>query len=111
MSDRPRTVWIGTDTPFVLEEFRNEKTGQLITEVADGTMSLYDGTDNSLIVELSLVEVADEPGSYEVLIPSDQSGLTEGQPLRMQFDISGGATLTYRLDARAIARVKKDDGL
>ncbi len=111
MSNRPRTVWIGTDTPFVLEEFRNEATGQLITGVTTGTMDIYDGTDDTLISSLGLTEVAATPGNYEVLVPDTQTGLTEGQPLRLQFNISGGAGLTVRLDARAIARVKKDDGL
>ena len=112
MSDaRPRTVWIGTDTPFVLEEFTNKDTGQLITGVDTGTCSIYSGVDDTLIVSLSLIEIAATPGSYRVLIPDDQSGLVEGMPLRLQFNISGGAGLTYRLDAKAIARVKKDDGL
>ena len=56
-------------------------------------------------------ELAGEPGSYEVVIPDDQSGLSEGLSLRLQFEISGGAGLGYRIDARAIAIVKKDDGL
>lgn len=111
MSERPRTVWIGTDTPFVLEEFRNELTGQLITGVTTGTCKIFSGVDDSLIATINLVEVAGTPGSYEVLIPDDQAGLTEGMPLRLQFDISGGAGLTFRLDAKAVARVKKDDGL
>lgn len=111
MGDRPRTVWIGTDTTFVLEGLRNEQSGQLITGVTIGTMKLYDGTDDSLITTLSLDELADEPGSYEVLVPSNQSGLSEGQPLRLQFEITGGIGLAYRLDAKAVARVKKDDGL
>ena len=111
MSDRPRTVFIGTDTPFVLEEFRNELTGQLITGVNSGTMKIFSGVDDVLISTLSLVELEAEPGSYEVLVPSTQTGLAEGMPLRLQFDISGGTNLTIRLDAKAIARVKKDDGL
>jgi hypothetical protein len=111
MGDRPRTVWIGTDTPFVLEAFKNETTGQLITGITTGTMKIYDGNDDSLIATISLGEIAAEPGSYEALVPDTQTGLTEGQPLRLQFDISGGAGLTLRIDARAVARVKKDDGL
>ncbi len=111
MSERPRTVWIGTDTPFVLEQFRNEKTGQLIEGISSGTLKLYSGVDNSLISTLSLTELVEELGSYEVLVPDDQAGLVEGMPLRLQFEISGGAGLSYRLDARATARVKKDDGL
>ncbi|MGW8178355.1 MAG: hypothetical protein ACWGQW_06255 [bacterium] len=111
MPDRPRTVWIGTDTPFVLEQFRNEKTGQLIEGITTGTMKLYSGVDDSLIATFNLTELAEELGSYECLIPDDQSGLSEGMPLRLQFEISGGAGLSYRLDAKAIARVQKDDGL
>ena len=117
MGERPRTVWIGTDTPFVLEEFRDKRTGQLITGITDGTLKIYDGTDNELLGTISLDEQADKLGSYEVLVPDtfteDASGnpLVEGQPLRLQFEISGGIDLMYRMDARAIARVKKDDGL
>ncbi len=111
MSERPRTVWIGTDTPFVLEEFRNELTGQLITGITDGTCRIWSGVDGTLIALLLLAEVAGTPGSYEVLIPDDLIGLVEGLALRLQFDISGGAGLTLRLDAKAVARVKKDDGL
>ena len=112
MSNRPRTVWIGTDTPFVLEEFRNEKTGQLITGVVGGTCKLYSAVDNSLIATLDLEEVAEKEGSYEVLISAIFVALiTEGQRLRLQFEISGGLHLTYREDVRAIARVKTDDGL
>ena len=111
MSDRPRTVWIGTDTPFVLEEFRNELTDQLITGIATGTMKIFSGVDDELISTIMLVELANTPGSYEALIPATQAGLTESLPLRLQFDISGGANLTLRLDAKAIARVMKDDGL
>jgi hypothetical protein len=111
MADRPRTVWIGTDTSFILEQFRNELTGQLIQGIENGTMSIYSGVDDSLIAELALIEVVESPGNYEVLIPDDQSGLIEGMALRLQFDISGGAGLTLRLDAKAVARVKKDDGL
>jgi sulfur transfer protein SufE len=111
MPDRPRTVWIGTDTPFVLEQFRNEKTGQLIEGITTGTMQIYSGVDDSLIATLNLTELVDELGSYEVLVPDDQTGLVEGMALRLQFEISGGAGLSYRLDARATARVRKDDGL
>ena len=111
MADRPRTVWIGTDSPFILEKYTNERTGQLITGVTTGTCKIYDGTNNTLIDTISLVELAAEPGSYEVVIPDDQSGLVEGMPLRLQFEISGGAGLGYRIDARAIAIVKKDEGL
>ncbi len=111
MSDRPRTVWIGTDTPFVLEEFRNEKTGQLIEGIATGTLKIYSGVDDSIITTLNLTELVEELGSYEVLVPYNQSGLVEGMALRLQFEISGGVGLSYRLDARATARVKKDDGL
>lgn len=111
MADRPRTVWIGTDTPLILEAYKNERTGQLITGIVTGTCKIYDGTSNSLIATISLEELASEPGSYEVVVPDDQSGLTEGMPLRLQFEISGGAGLGYRIDARAVAIVKKDDGL
>lgn len=117
MADRPRTVWIGTDTPFVLEEFRNDKTGQLLTGIGDGTLKIYSEVDGALIVPIGMLEVGDTPGSYEALVPAILQGilgndlLVEGMPLRLQFDISGGAGLSFRLDARAIARVKKDDGL
>jgi hypothetical protein len=111
MSDRPRSIWIGTDTPFILEEFRNESTGQLITGILTGTCKLYSEVDKSLIATLPLNEVAAEPGSYECLVPADQSGLSEGLAVRMQFEISGGASLSLRIDAKAVARVKKDEGL
>ena len=111
MPDRPRTVWIGTDNKFVLEEFKNETSGQLLTGISTGTLKIYDGTDDSLISTISLTEVAAAAGSYEVIIPDTQTGLSEGLPLRLRFDISGGADLTLRLDARAIARVMKDTGL
>lgn len=111
MSERPRTIWIGTDTPFVLEEFRNELTGQVITGIVGGTMKIFSGVDDSLIATISLIELAATPGSYEALVPDTQTGLIEGQPIRLQFDISGGTDLTLRLDARAIARVMKDDGV
>ncbi len=111
MPDRPRTVWIGTDTPFILEEFRNEKTGQLIEGITTGTMKIFSGVDNSLIATINLVEVPEDLGSYEALVPDTQTGLSEGMPLRLQFDITGGAGLALRLDAKALARVKKDDGL
>lgn len=111
MSDRPRTVWIGTDTPFILEEFRNETTGQLLIGISTATLKIFDGTDDTLISNLAMNEVAGVPGSYEVLVPATQTGLAEGAPLRLQFDISGGPGLTLRLDARGIARVMKDDGL
>ncbi len=111
MSDRPRTVWIGTDTAFVLEEFRNELTGQLITGVSSGTMDIYSGADDTLIQSLPLNENLDILGNYEALVPASQSGLSEGLALRLQFDITGGTGLTLRLDAKAVARVMKDDGL
>jgi len=111
MSNRPRSVWIGTDTPFVLEGFKNERTQQLFTGITTGTMGVYDGTNDTLIVSLPLVELGDEPGAYEAIVPDDQSGLTEGQPLRLQFEISGGAGFGFRLDAKAVASVKKDSGL
>ena len=111
MADRPRTIWIGTDTPFVLEQFRNEKTGQLLTGITTGTLKLYSGVDDSLIVTLTLTEDPDVPGDYEALVPDTQTGFIEGLAVRMQFDITGGAGLTLRLDAKAIARVMKDDGL
>ncbi len=111
MPDRPRTVWIGTDTSFTLEELRNRSTGQFITGITSGTLKIFDGSDNSLISTISLTEVLDTPGDYEALIPDTQTGLSEGLPLRLQFDITGGAGLALRLDARAIARVMKDTGL
>jgi len=109
MADRPRHVWIGTDTPFVLEEFKNEDTGQLITD-GTGTCKIYNDTNNSLIDTINLVEDASAPGNYEALIPDTQAGLSEGLPLRLQFEITGGAGLSYRMDAKAVAMVKKDDG-
>jgi hypothetical protein len=111
MADRPRVVWIGTDTPFVLEEFTNEETGQLIVGVTTGTMKIYNESTGALIATITLVEDAATPGNYEAVVPFDQSGLTEGLPLRLQFEISGGSGLAYRMDARAVAQVKKDDGL
>ena len=111
MAERPRTVWIGTDTPFALEEFRNETTEQLITGVVTGTCKIYNETTGDLIDTIDLVEDVEHLGNYVALIPADQEGLTEGLPLRLQFEISGGSGLSYRMDAKAIAMVKKDDGL
>jgi hypothetical protein len=119
MSERPRTVWIGTDTPFFLEAFKDERTGQFLTGITDGKMTIHSEVPNpavsSIVKVVSLIELSDEEGTYEALVPADQAGflseIVEGQPLRLQFDISGGAGLTLRLDAKAVARVKKDDGL
>jgi hypothetical protein len=111
MSDRPRVVWIGTDNAYVLEEFKNEDTGQIISGITTGTCEIYEAVGNTLLATLDLDELTEEPGSYRVIIPDTQAGLSEGLPLMLRFEISGGAGLALRLDARAIARVKTDDGL
>lgn len=111
MSERPRTIWIGSDTSFVLEAFTNESTGTKILDITDGTLKLYNGKTDALFSTITLIEIPSIPADYEGIVPDDQSGLSEGAGVRMQFDISGGAGLTLRIDARAIARVKKDDGL
>jgi hypothetical protein len=111
MADRPRVVWIGTDNAFVLEEFKNEDTGQLITGITTGTCEIWEAVQGTMLASLPLDELPEEPGSYRVIIPDTQSSLGEGLPLMLRFEISGGAGLALRLDARAVARVKTDDGL
>jgi len=111
MSDRPRTVWIGTDNVFTLEQFKNEKTGQIITGVNTAALNIFSGVDDSLLATLPLSETFVGSGDYEALVSDKQAGLSEGMPLRLRFDLDAGPGLHLRIDAKAVARVKKDDGL
>ena len=108
MTDRPRIVLIGTPTRFRLK-FINSDTKAVITGSTDGTVKLFDDTDNSLIVTLNLVEESTN-GTYSVNVPFDQTGLADGAPGHFELFITGGAGFELTITGRVVYRSLTDDG-
>ena len=114
MADRPRSLYISSDTIFRVNEFRDALTGQLITGIASPTMKIWDDTLNTLLTTVVMTEVAGVPGSYEALVKDTLTisvGFTEGQRLRLIFNLKGSGNTALNFSAKAVARTFTDDGI
>jgi hypothetical protein len=89
--------------------FTNADTKAVITGSTNGTVTLFDDTDNSLIVTLNLVEES-SLGTYSVAVPYNQSGLVEGGAGHFVLFITGGAGFELTITGRCIYRSLTDDG-
>lgn len=113
MAERPRAIWIGSDTRLRAKGFRNMDTNAIITG-ATGTVEIWKETDMEnvqLMPTITLTESTSVPGTYEGLVAFNHPGLTEGLRLQLVWFLDGGAGQRQTRTMKAVAKHKTDDGL